>query len=294
MTATEFISALQLVTGASFFIGLILTILAYLNFRQSRSQSGYWRRRRQAGRRGFRYAVLSVFMLVTSLAICAVTIAVTFVEGDMPSTQTAEQAQPSDTPPIDDIEPTRTLIIVTSEAGAATREAEPLLPDPSATPSSIATTPQATLELNQTATLTLPSTEVSIPEVSMTPTVPTPPPTPVATVAGVIDIIALDDVVSDEWQPIQPATEFPIGTTRIYVFFDYADLEQNTQLIYTLLQGEVLLQEQQYQWGISAEEPQSLFFFGNSNGFDVGAYTIRISTNNGQSIFAETAFTIVP
>ena len=262
-SSESLISSLRLITGAGLLVGLILLLLGILYFRRSRRDT-YWRQRRDAGRAGFRYAVLAMLAFMFSGATCLIAITISYVEDGDPGTvaeQPSPQATESITPALSSLTPIPTLLIL------------------SATP-----TPART---------TIPAGESVTVEASPTPFA-TLPPTEIAILDTIIQIQAIDDVISDDWQPIQPDTNFTTAAQRLYVFFSYEKLSPGDIWGQVLLKDGAVLQRQSHEWGVAQPQGNTFFFFGHQNGFEAGIYEIQITVGSDEIIAASTRFTVVP
>lgn len=261
-TANDWISLLQVITGATFGLGILSLGLALVYFRRSR-QGAYWRKRRQSSDRGLRYGFVTVFFLGMSGALCMITVSMMLVEGD------DKPADPS--------------------AG--------LPPTETSTPQIIVITPSATPSPADSAMPGLDESPLASPSPSLTPsTEPSgavsiePSPTQPRSLAATLEIRALDDVISDNWQAIQPAEAFPAGTERIYVFFAFAEMPQGIRWEQVLLKDGEIIQQETQQWGVTETRGMSYFFFGDSAGFSPGVYEVQFSVEN--TLLAEANFTI--
>lgn len=253
------ISLLQTITAISFAAGMVFVLLALYAFRRSR-QDAFWRYRRQAGQRGLRYGVLALISLVTGGAFLLITLTVSYVDG---RNQTA-------------VVPTNTathtlaaLIVATDTLQATPSQAPTAQPEASATP-----TPAPTLEVPPTLT-----------EIAVVPT-----PAPVAN--GALTITAIDDMISDDWRPIQASSSFSTEATRFYFFFSYDGIEEGAVWGQVLLkEGEVIRQRSQ-QWGVTDSSGEAFFFFGDSRGFAAGNYEIQLTL--GDLPVASARFIVLP
>lgn len=261
-TAQALIRNLELLTAGSFGIGLVLLLLAVAYFRRSRTEA-FWRFRRQASRQGFRTSIAALFFLGASAALCVTTMTIDYVETREEPISLVASATASPTPEAQ-LSPTAIVIIVTAT--------------PSVNEVASVATP------NQPIATDTPPVEAS-PSPSITPTItPTP---------GVsINIQALDDVISDANQPIQPDETFPIGSSRLYTFFSYENFKKGDVWQQQLFKDGQLLQEARQLWGLTASTGQTFFFFGDSEGFSSGNYEIRLSYGPEAILLASAPFTI--
>lgn len=186
MTIEELIDRLPLITGAAFGFGMLLVLVALRFFRRSR-RAPYWTQRRQAGQRGFRILLFSMFFFTASALLCILTFADNYIEGDEPTTVAENATQTSV-----DITLSVTVEDQTSETATDTVETEltstftdePTDPatdtiEPSAGPET--ELPQVTklpTEVPPTATrLTITSTNIPPTETEVPPTATDVPPT---------------------------------------------------------------------------------------------------------------------
>lgn len=259
MTTQDLINFLQRITALALALGTILLLFAVFYFRRSR-RDAFWRQRRNAGQRGFRLAVGAVFLLAISGALCMITLAVSFVEGDE---QSVEVPPPTFTQVFTShITPTFALPAVTDSPPEEVVSTSPTI-DP-------------ILEITLDPTITL------IPEGS--------PNTLTLTPDSNIKIWAVDDQISPEWQPISPRVTFTSGANRLYFYIHYSDISAGDLWKSTLLREGEIIREKMYRWGSAPAEGETFFFFGEENGFLPGRYEIRIAAGEGQ--IASTQFTI--
>lgn len=253
------ISLLQTITAISFAAGVVFVLLALIAFRRSR-QDAFWRYRRQAGQRGLRYGVLALVSLVTGSAFLLITLTISYVD---------DRNRTAIVPP-NTATPTLAALVVATDTLTATDA-------PIATPSEIIE-PTSTLVPTQEIPPTL--TEIAV--------VPTPAPV----TSGALNITAIDDMISDEWRPIQASSSFSTEATRFYFFFSFDDIEQGTAWGQVLLRdGEVIRQRNQ-QWGVTDSSGEAFFFFGDSRGFAAGNYEVQLTI--GDIPVASARFIVLP
>lgn len=283
-SSQSFLSILQLLTGGSFVFGMVFVLFSVIYFRRSRTEA-FWRYRRQAGQSGFRASILAVFFLAVSGALCATTATITYVEDRDP----AQAVVPSATA-TEFIAP---ILIVTAT------------PEPSLTPSltPTATLGEVILEFNLTPEMTEEAAAMSAPAVETATTLPTivitatpesspTPPPPV--IAASLTLQGIDDVMSDSWQPIQPASSFAATTTRLYFFFSYSNFQLGDVWHQNLLKDGEIIQQSSQQWGKTPPEGTSFFFFGDAAGFEVGNYEMQLTFGAENVLLATVPFTITP
>ena len=227
-------------------------LLAFFAFRRSR-QDSYWRQRRRAGQRGLRYGVLSLIGFVVGGAFLMITLTIAFVDernrsAAMPVTQTPTLAAlvvATDTPPPPSSTPTEAVIAPTVEVS-----------------------PEAPV-ITITATDAPPAAPTQIAEV----------PTTVPITSGALNIIGIDDMISDDWRPIQASSSFTTSATRFYFFFAYDDIAQGTTWGQILLRDGEVIRERTQQWGVTESAGEAFFFFGDSPG--IHTRQLRNSVDSG-------------
>jgi hypothetical protein len=217
-------------------------------------QEAFWRHRRQAGQRGLRYGVLTVISLVMGGAFLLITLTISFVDN---RNRTAVVASPTATHTL------AALVIATD-------------------------TPTPMIEISATPTL-IPASDV--------PPSPTQAPTQAVIVpitSSTLNIIAIDDMISDDWRPIQASSSFSTDATRFYFFFSHDGIAEGSiwgQILFR--DGEVIRQRSQ-QWGVTESVGEGFFFFGDTRGFAPGNYEIRLTIGADERAVASARFTVVP
>jgi hypothetical protein len=119
-------------------------------------------------------------------------------------------------------------------------------------------------------------------------------PTVVPITTSTLNIIAIDDMISDDWRPIQASSSFSTDATRFYFFFSHDGIAEGTiwgQILFR--DGEVIRQRSQ-QWGITESVGERYFFFGDTRGFAPGNYEIRLTIGADERAVASARFTVVP
>ena len=266
-------NALPYITGALFLLALILFLVSVRLFRRSRTDI-FWRRRREAGQRGWRLFVLASTIIFLSAVSCLFTLIVAVVGGkdDQPAaTAFGQSPDQSATPAPDAGVPTTTN---------GSTPAPPITPVPG-TPVIVVVT--ATPVYTPTETPFPTFTPNSPPLVSSV----TPQPN------AAIHITALDDQISDQLTPIDPRTAFAAGTHRIYLFVDYSNMTRGVLWKRTLLRDGVEIEGGTYTWGLDSEGI-GYFFFGNDTGFEPGLYEIRLFIGETSEPVSTAPFSIVP
>lgn len=288
-----------------FALAVLLFLISLRLFRRSR-RDVFWRRRREAGQRGWRLFVLAFTLFVLSGVTCASTLVISAMRGeespDGPPTVTDLVEAP---PMATDITVTDALDVVTAETPIVAPETLVTLP-PSETPPAPPVEPSATPTeppvILPTDTPLPPETVVVI--VTATPgSTPTHTPFPTFTpnalplVSDVtpapdasLEITALDDEVSDT-PPASPDPTFPAGTPRIYVFVSFENLSQGVLWRRELYRNNELLEDNRYLWGLPTEG-RTFFFFGSDQGFEPGSYEVRLYLGEATTPASSMSFTI--
>jgi hypothetical protein len=261
-------NVLPYMTGVFFLLALLLFLASLRLFRRSRTDV-FWRRRRDAGQRGWRTLVLSFMLIVLSGLSCVFTVLSAIVnEGESSSQPTEIAAGQSPTPsPIG------------TPAGLRTVPGPAL---PSDTPTPVVVIITATPVYTPTGTPFPTFTPLVTPLVSSV----TPPPN------AAIRITALDDQISDSFTPVNPRAAFRAGTSRIYLFVEFTGMAQGVLWKRELYRDGELIDGSTYLWGLEAEG-DGYFFFGNDSGFTPGEYEIRLYIGGGDTPVSVTPFTIV-
>ena len=263
-------NALIFFTGGVFALALLLFLVSFRLFRRSRTDV-FWRRRREAGQRGWRLFLLSVMLFIISglscLAILVLASVADDTETDSEGTPTAGQVLTSSlTPP--------TTAFVPSPEDTTS-------PTPTDTPTMsvviITTTPVHTPTDTPFPTFTP----------NITPLVSSVTPDPMAE----IRIVGLDDQISDDLMPVDPRTAFEAGITRLYMFVTFRNMTPGVLWHRNLYHNGELVDSSSYLWGLETEG-NGYFFFGNDSGFEPGTYEIRLYIGSSPEPVSGTQFTI--
>jgi len=265
-------------TGATLGLGLLLFLVSLRFFRRSRTDV-YWRRRRDAGQRGWRIFVLSFVLFLVGGLSCLVTAFVYLVTNDdaEPTRATVQNSAsaPTTTPTFD------TTLAPTDETIPAPTVSDNQLPND--------TTPATPVIVIITATPAYTPTETPFP--TFTPRV-TPPvshvtPRPDAS----LRITALDSEISDSLTPVNPRSTFAAGINRIYLFVEFQGMTEGVLWKRHLYHDGELIDGGSYLWGLEISGT-TYFFFGNDSGFPPGNYEIRLHINEVPTPAASMSFVI--
>lgn len=270
-------NALPFITGALFALGLLLFLLSLRLFRRSRSDV-FWRRRRDAGQRGWRTLVLSFVLIVLSVLSCMFT-AVALIMNQHDST-------PAPTGVV--IEPSPSLLPAETPQETVMSPATEV---PSETPA-----PTRPLDTATPFVIVITTTPVFTPTGTPFPTY-TPLATPlvsdVTPLPGAsIRITALDDQISDALTPVNPRGAFRAGTTRIYLFVEFTGMAQGVLWKRELYRDGQKIDGNSYLWGLETDGT-GYFFFGDDSGFPPGDYEIRLYIGSDEDPVNIASFAIV-
>lgn len=274
-------------TGVFFVLALLILLISLRLFRRSR-RDVFWRRRREAGQRGWRLFLLASALLVFSAAACVSSFLLSIFSEEPEPTMTNVALSDTDrTAPVVDLETASETDVLPSPTPG---EGEGM---PSSTPteSSASPTPVPTVVVIITATppsTTPTNTPFATFTPQVTPLVSSVTPGPNAS----LTITALDSQISDAFTPVEPRTQFRAGVTRLYLFVDFRDMRQGALWRRELYRDGELVDGNAYLWG-SESDGSSYFFFGSDSGFMPGSYEIRLYIGEGGAPVDVAAFTVV-
>lgn len=274
------LEAFPYITVALFGLALLLLLLAMRLFRRSRTDV-FWRRRREAGQRGWRLFLASVVILIASGFACAATA----LNAWLPD-QNEERATPT----------TAAAEISTLPSDEAT--AFQLTASPSPLPTNtVEPLPALTLTPADTPTpvvIIVTSTPAAVPTSAVQPTFTPNTPPLVSSVTPEPDaqiiITALDDQISGSYQAVNPRRTFDGNTRRIYLFVRFQGMTSGMLWRRGLYYEDILLEESSYLWG-SETQGEGYFFFGSS-GFNPGSYEVRLFIGDSTTPISVMPFTI--
>lgn len=293
--------------GGLFALAALLLVVSLRLFRRSR-RDVFWRRRREAGQRGWRLFLIAFVLFTVSGITCASTLVISAMR---------KEASPGETPvtglATDDTSLTATTqAIAALDSVAATTPAE-MLETPTAPALVISPTGPGAAQPSVTATMpsvvlptnTPPPAETVVVIVTATPgNTPTHTPFPTYTpnapplVAAAtprpdarLQITALDDEVSATLAPVNPANSFPAGTERVYLFVSFENMTQGVLWRRELYRDDELVETSSYLWGLPTSGRTSLFV-GSDPGFAPGRYEVRLYLDNATSPASHALFTI--
>lgn len=290
MMAQQIVNALPAILIIMGILSLVLFMLALQQLRRGRT-GPYWRARRNAGQRGGRLFLASIglFVLTVALAVYSGLAGIAYNQINLllandPSGLKGV-ALPTATDPNDPTRtPTATITPIPptwTTTPTATSSATPSA-TPSGTPSATAT---ATPTITQTPTITWTPTATFESVLNLTPVSSTREPRQDAA----INLTTAAAGVNPDGTPRDPGNAFPPGSTRIFLFFDYSQMDNGLAWSRILYREGVPIQGQSYQWNMG-ESGSAYFFFGDQNGYPPGHYEVRLFL--GADEISRLAFTV--
>lgn len=274
-------------TGVLFVLALLILLISLRLFRRSR-RDVFWRRRREAGQRGWRLFLLASVLLFLSAASCvsSVLLALFTKEPEAPPAVNVALSDADRTAPVVDLETIPPADALPSPTPGEVEATPPPAPtEPSASPTPV---PTVVVIITATPPSTTPTnTPFATFTPQMTPLVSSVTPGPNAT----LTITALDSQISDAFTPVEPDTQFREGITRLYLFVDFRDMRQGVLWRRELYRDGELVDGNAYLWG-SESDGSSYFFFGSDTGFPPGSYEIRLYIGEGGEPVDVAAFTV--
>lgn len=289
-------------------LALLFTLAALRQFRKSRRDS-YWRRRRNAGQQGWRLMVVALFLTLVSGLVCSLSgVAGLVLRTQITPTAVVLLPTATDTPTL---LPTATLTPTIFVPTSAPLSTDP--PTETDMPPTQTVSPTYTPALTSTSTSTVIPTNTSavrpsplvIATATETPTV-TVDWTPKSAAAFVqptlqssvtpasnsrLTITALDYEISGALGPVKPATSFAPGFNRIYYFVNFANMQGGVVWRGVLVLNGNVIQHYERLWG-TAQNGSGYFFFGQENGFQAGNYEIRLYLGEATEPTASATFRV--
>lgn len=266
----------QIIIGLFALAGVLLLLSLYL-IRRGRT-GPYWRARREAGQQGGRLFLLSVGLFAAAFATAffgiGALVAVRGFDALFPDRDALQGV----------VLPTLTPTSLDTMTDTPTVEST-VIHMPTLTPTHRLPSATRPLGITPTPTRTPAPTSTAMP--TRTPTI-TPTPTPELILGltplqsdvespanAVVEIIAADEVVSENWTPVEPRRVFAAGIKRIYLFISYRDMRDMVVWSRVLYRDGLPIQGRSYFWTLG-EEGSSFFFFGDENGYPPGDYEARL------------------
>jgi hypothetical protein len=269
-----------------FVLALLLFLLSLHQLRRGRT-GPYWRIRRTAGQRGGQLFLLSI-------ALFGVASALALFSGlaDLAYQRLTRIVNSDPNVPIGVVLPSLTVTFQHSLTPSLT-----ITPTLTHIPTSPPPTPTGRPSVTPTWTPT--PTLTSVPTLTLMPTstfesvlVLTPPPSTQQPRSGAaVMITEVASTVSSDGRPVEPTTEFQSGIERIYMFFDYQQMDDRIVWTRILLRDGVPIQGGSYLWSLG-ESGSDYFFFGSDAGYPSGQYQVRLFL--GEQEISRFEFSILP
>ncbi len=256
-------------TGAALGLALLMFLVSFRLFRRSRTDV-YWRKRRDAGQRGWRIFVAGAVLILISGVSCVLTLLTATLWNDDDNPPTATRVAGQMTPTED-------------RSGSPTPSESETAPTPAQT-----ATPVVVIV---TATPAFTPTETPFPTFTPYVTPPTSAVTPLPNAR--IGITALDDQISSASTPINPRTTFEAGIKRIYLFIEFQSMAQGVLWTRSLYRDGELVESGSYLWGLNTDGT-NYFFFGNDAGFEPGSYEVRLFIGETTTPSSTVTFLVTP
>lgn len=266
-------------------LAFILFLAAIQQLRLGR-RGPYWRLRREAGQRGGQLFLLSVSLFGIAAAVAFFSGFAAIALGQFNALfYGSDDVEAASAPTL-----THTLDTLTP---AATDTATPM-PTPTPTPTATLTeTPTPTPTLTWTPTPTLTPSNTPTPTATYETALRLYQPLDARSPAdnAVVRVLSADVAVSANNTPLQPRVEFPAGTTRIYLFISFRNMQNGVSWSRVLYRDGAALQGGTLLWSMG-EEGSSYFFFGSDQGYPVGDYRVELSLDD--KVTSEFEFRILP
>ncbi|HVO70496.1 MAG TPA: hypothetical protein VMT24_10645 [Aggregatilineaceae bacterium] len=270
-------------TGVLFLLALLLFVVSLRLFRRSRTDV-FWRRRRDAGQRGWRLFVVAFALAALSAVSCTFTGMVMLFSKDNTSHSAPLDTAFQNSPPAPSETSAESTTVVPSPTGGEMPDTPlPVETFPSPTPMPVVVIITTTPVFTPTETLFPTFTPYATPLVSNV----TPLPNAQITITG------LDDQVSATLAPVRPRVLFDAGVKRIYLFVEFKGMAQGVLWKRTLYRDGELIDSSSYLWGLETEG-NTYFFFGNDDGFQPGAYEIRVFIGDASAPTSSMSFIVIP
>ncbi len=271
MVVRELAALLPYIIVGMLALAAALFLIAVYLLRRGRTGS-YWRLRREAGQRGGQ-------ILLASVALFAVAIALALFSGlaDVAYTQLRNFLNRDSDVPKGVSLPSATPTSRLTSTPTATNTTTPTnTPPDTATP-----LPSLTPSLLPSATAT--PTETPLPSLTPTP-IPTAQDvllitpqvggrTPSENASLTITTVA-SGILPDQ-TPVQPGDHFEAGIRRVYVLFNYRQMDSGVSWTRILYRNGQPIQGQSYLWSLDTSG-STHFFFGNEDGYSAGDYEVRL------------------
>lgn len=165
-------------------------------------------------------------------------------------------------------------------------------PSPTSTPTRFVPVPAATATSTPRPTATEPFIPTSTPHATLPVTLTQPLPSAVPPPGDArFEFWTLAYGVDENDQPVDPATEFPAGSERIYLFFRYDGLLPDIPWSVVWYQNGQMLDGSTRLWESERPAGERFEFLGYSGGFPPGQYEVQVWLDDQLQIRA--AFSVV-
>ena len=275
-------NALPLLTGGLFGLALLLILVSLRLFHRSRTDV-FWRRRREAGQRGWKLFVVAFGLIVFASLSCVLTLAVGVLGGDDSAAADTPSATFEATLVADNSEVPEVLPPPTADSDGV----------PDNTPDPFALTPPPATLMVVIITATPAYTPTTTPFPTFTPQATTAASGVTPRPGAVLRITALSDEIDAVLRPVNPRTVFPAGTRRLYFFVEFSGMTDGVMWRRAIYRDGELFDDSTYLWGL-ASSGAGHFFFGQDSGFEPDSYEIRLFIGETETPVSVMSFTIAP
>ncbi len=263
-------SLLPYIIAALIGLAALLFLLSLQQLRRGRT-GPYWRLRRAAGQRGGQLFLISIGLFGIAIAL-----AVFSGLADLAYQRLTNLMQRDSDVPRGVVIPSLTLTLRFTLTPTSTLTLTPT-PTPTHIPATETPMPSVTPTVSATSTATV------LPTITLTPTATfdtvfnlTPPPSSQQPRLGaIIEITAAASAISAEGNPVDSTTNFPVGTERIYLFFNYQQMDDGIVWTRVLYRDDTPIQGGSYIWS-QGESGSGFFFFGSDTGYPSGLYAVGL------------------
>jgi hypothetical protein len=274
-------------TGITLVLALLFFGVSWRLFRRSRNDV-FWRRRREAGQRGWRLFVLACVLVGLSGLTCVGT-----VISALFSTEDSKESSPAVSPATGvAVNPTgNTPTITPMLFSMYTPETITALSSPMFTSIPLRSDEPSPTPAGIIITATPGGLPTETPYPPYTPNVPPLESSVTPRANAKLTITALDDQVSEDGDPVQSHTTFQTGTTRIYFFVRFSGMTPGVLWKRYLYHDGQQIAGDAYLWE-SQTAGTTYFFFGNESGFEPGYYEIHLLIGESDDPVNIASFTV--
>jgi len=282
------VSLLPYIILGLFVLGAVAFLVSLQQLRRGRT-GPYWRIRRAAGQRGGQLFLLSITLLGIAGALALFTGLADLAYRRLTETLSSDPNTPRGVV-LPTLTETRRFTLTPTASTTPS-----ITPAPSASPTQQTPTPIPSSTRPPTSTLTA----TFLPSMTSTPTATfesvlalTPAPSERQPRSGArLEIVTAAVGISDDLTPVDPGKQFQAGIQRIYLFIEYARMDDGVGWSRILFREGVPIQGQSYLWSLGSEG-SSYFFFGSDEGYPTGEYEARLFL--GDQEISRYTFSITP